>query len=485
MRVDVIGHACLLIRHGALSLLCDPWWTGGAYGDQWFPYPFPVPERYDLRGLDAIYISHGHEDHLHPGTLRALRPDNGDACVLIPYRYDLGLGHYLRRLGFERIREVPSGRTVTLARGRDRLRATILTHLDDSLLAVEAGGEVLVNANDALHASRADVLEEYCRLLRARWPRVDYLFCGFGGASYFPNCVHAPGKDDLAVARERELLFLRNFARIADLLQPRHAFPFAASFVLPDERTWWISAARLEMESPAELARRFMRADGVAVHELQPGDYVADGVVHASERPRVAPAEVRERVLARYPPAPGPEPPEREQVAELAAEVGRSARRSLGRPGAHRPFDVLLRLWDAPAAELRVRRTDGRVEVTRPADGAGEPEAVLETRSDFLRRLMRAPFARDLICVGYGAQVYLRDADAVASSPHERLLDALSLPVPRWRERVRAHPARALRFLARDPSMRLAARRRLGRGRARRAPELYDIKDWVTGELDR
>ena len=45
MRVDFVGHATLLIRHGDLALLSDPWWSGPAYRDQWYPYPFPVPER--------------------------------------------------------------------------------------------------------------------------------------------------------------------------------------------------------------------------------------------------------------------------------------------------------------------------------------------------------------------------------------------------------------------------------------------------------
>ncbi|MBV9357624.1 MAG: MBL fold metallo-hydrolase, partial [Chloroflexi bacterium] len=95
MRVDFVGHASLLVRRGALTLLSDPWWTGGAFGDQWYPYPFPVPERYPLQDLDGLYISHGHEDHLHPGTLKALAPHNRRTRVLIPRRYDPGMRSYI------------------------------------------------------------------------------------------------------------------------------------------------------------------------------------------------------------------------------------------------------------------------------------------------------------------------------------------------------------------------------------------------------
>jgi len=487
MRVDFVGHASLLVRRGALTLLSDPWWTGGAFGDQWYPYPFPVPERYPLQDLDGLYISHGHEDHLHPGTLKALAPHNRRTRVLIPRRYDPGMRSYIERLGFTNIQELPSGTTTTLARGPDRLRATIITHLDDSLLVVEADGEVLVNANDALHASRRDVLDAYASLLHARWPRIDYLFCGFGGASYFPNCIHAPGKDDVAVARERELLFLRNFARITEVLEPRLAIPFAAHFVLPDERTWWISATRLAMGSPAAIVRRYLPSRlGARVVDLQPGDWVEGGQVHASPAPPLALDEVRAQVLARYPrPAPGGAL-DRQDLLTLADEIRASAQRTVGLPGADDPFDVELRLWDAPGSAVRVRRGDGHVAVALTAPAVDAPPAVVETRSGFVRRLMRARFARDLISVGYGAQVYLRDAAAVRSSPHERMLNALSLPAPRWRERLRTDPRRAASFLVRDPSMRYAARQRvLGAANgAAHEPALYDIGDWVAGELE-
>src|ERR1044071_9194891 len=117
MRVDFIGHATLLVRCGDLTLLTDPWWSGPAYRGQWYPYPLPVPERFDLRELDVVYISHGHEDHLHRETLNKVLRSAPNVMAVIPQRYDTSMRDYLRRIGFKQIREVPSGTYVDDCRG--------------------------------------------------------------------------------------------------------------------------------------------------------------------------------------------------------------------------------------------------------------------------------------------------------------------------------------------------------------------------------
>jgi hypothetical protein len=475
MRVDFIGHASLLIQSQSLRLLTDPWWEGPAYRGQWFPYPFPVPERFDLSKLDALYISHGHEDHLHAPTLAGVTKD---LTVVIPRSYDDGNVTYLRSVGFDRIEQLPNGGRLVLRRGAGRLTLTLFTALGDSILAVDDGREVLLNLNDALHYARPDVIEAYCRLLRARFPRIDYLFCGYGSASYFPNCFRVPGKDDVKVAEKREHRFLQNFALITQKLVPKHAFPFAASFVLPDERNWWISELRLKMPRPSEILAPLCGGLPTRIHDLAPGDSVENGVIHTAPRIREpAPSEVRRLVLERYP---QPVRPERIDAGRFRALVQRlrdNARLNVRRLGSCK-VDAAVSLWDYPDETILVSATNRSATVeTRARGHARSPQVLLETRSDLLEAALDEEYGRDHICIGYGGLVSLSSLDAVRSNTHE-LLFRLMTPFSTWGERLRKNPIMCMSFLARDPGARHAAMQKLLR-LSRPASPNYTLLEWT------
>ena len=96
---------------------------------------------------------------------------------------------------------------------------------------------------------------------------------------------------------------------------------------------------------------------------------------------------------------------------------------------------------------------------------------------------MQSPFGRDLITIGYAGDVRLRSNQEMANNAHERLLNLLAFPQPRWRERFRRHPGRVLGFVLGDPSMRYELKSKLGLARSvpldETEPGLYAIGDWA------
>ena len=72
MKIDSIGHAAILIETKGLRILSDPWWAGPCFESQGWLYPKENLAPVEAVAPDYIYISHGHVDHLHNGTLSRL-----------------------------------------------------------------------------------------------------------------------------------------------------------------------------------------------------------------------------------------------------------------------------------------------------------------------------------------------------------------------------------------------------------------------------
>ncbi len=89
MRVRWLGHATVELESGTGRLLTDPVLRARIAHLRRRVPPAALPER-----LDAILISHGHQDHLDLPSLRLLDPD---AVLVVP----AGLGGAARRAGRE------------------------------------------------------------------------------------------------------------------------------------------------------------------------------------------------------------------------------------------------------------------------------------------------------------------------------------------------------------------------------------------------
>ncbi|MGP8214223.1 MAG: MBL fold metallo-hydrolase [Bacteroidia bacterium] len=270
IKLTYLAHSSFLLECGATRLVFDPWLKGSAYFKQWYLWPLP-PENFRKLEVDAILISHGHEDHLHKDTLKTI---NKNAHFFFPFQWRNGIKPFIEHIGFTEITEAISFRTYHV----NDVKITYIGFSLESVVVVEYNGEVLVNINDALNSNHENAVNFILKELQNRWPEIDYLLSGWSGASYFPNQIRYPGKNDKEIAQLREQYFANNFLRFTNILQPGYSIPFAPGFILLSKQNAWINHVKFPRSRIAEYYTTHFKNTGKTKFLVPyPGDIIANG----------------------------------------------------------------------------------------------------------------------------------------------------------------------------------------------------------------
>jgi hypothetical protein len=492
MKIEYIGHACLLIDTGKMKIATDPWFHGPAYCGQWRIFPKPVNAA-ALNHIDVIALSHGHEDHLHVPSLEQIR---GNKTVFYPYLWYGGTKEYLQSLGFSKVTEAIPYKSY---RVDGETTITYSTNSLDSIIVIENKGEVLVNVNDALHSSTAGAINHFIETIRGRWPRIDYLFCGYGGASYFPNCFHVPGKDDLAVGRLREQFFAHNFCGIVSRLRPKIAAPFAADFALLSPAQRWINDVRFPRPLMRQYyERNFGRGAGggeVEITDMYPGDAL-DGLQLNAASPyravmndgslgHLIDEQYAEEISALKNPAWLAE----RQVEELRARILKNVSERaviFGATPRGRLDRIVFSVRVNDVAErncFNVAFRGDQASVERSAEPVSESLLVIDTNSRIMNYSFDNEWGGEALGIGYGCEVRIADRETVRAELDRACIQLLHrLPV--FKSHMLRSPLRAMRVLMAEKAMRRRAVGAVYRSGAE-SPETIYGKQWLLESADR
>jgi L-ascorbate metabolism protein UlaG (beta-lactamase superfamily) len=456
LKIEYISHACLLIDTGDVRIATDPWFDGPAYSQQWYVFPKPVNAE-AVETADVIAISHGHEDHFHPKTLRTLA--NKTARVFYPDSWFGGAKEFIESLGFANVTEAINRRKYQLT------KTTSLTYVangNDNIMVIESGGRVLVDVNDALHSEPDATIDFFVSEIRKRWPRIDALFCGFGGASYFPNMLHVVGKDDRAIGKVREQLFARNFCRVVAALKPVVAVPFAADFALLGTAGRWINDVRFPRAHMKKyFDRHFAEADhNQRIEPMYPGDAL-DGVELKAASPyraRLKDGELSHLLEEQYAEEiarkQNPKMLTAEEGEELAAKlrdhINMRLRSIEGAQNATLKFCIEIS-DDAERRAFNINIENGEARLQRAERSDADCAVVINAPSRIVRYAMKYEFGGDVIGIGYGAEFQFRDRESAGANLDQICYQLLSLPLPSRRQSLKKDPGRMLAFLARQP----------------------------------
>lgn len=463
MKITQIGHAAALVETRGISILSDPWWKGPCFGAQWWVHPKPYLVPVEERAVDYIYISHGHHDHLHGGTLKTLPRS---AVILVSK--ELQLGTMLRDLGFSVI-EISGDEEVSIGPRKDVRCRIIRTHGDDSLIAIDDGERVCININDALHSAPHAVQDAHAEKLKRYYPRIDYVLCGYGTASHFPNCYVIPGKDDEATARQRQRYFNREWVRVVHALNPRWAFPFAADVVLLEEPLFWTNVAVHNGERPTEALRLEHPGTTMQAIDIAPGFVIEDDVVvrNVVKEP-VDEATLRQLHADGIRRANLVTATSAEAVDEIAAKLGERVTRLRDALASFPPdYRILIRFHNsARHVVLKKRGTDVHLTTTNSGDETGY-DVVYRTRLAYLKWALHEHVGDEILFVGSGGVFAYASREMVASNVHRELIGLI-----RDQLSVRHRPGPAGRLVG---AMKGVVNRLIGRAHV----DLYDLNQWT------
>ena len=83
-KINVFGNACMKIVTSDIKILCDPWFTPGAYDGSWVAFPEIEDPISKIGDVDIIYVSHIHPDHYDPVFLKKYFEVYGVKKIIIP-----------------------------------------------------------------------------------------------------------------------------------------------------------------------------------------------------------------------------------------------------------------------------------------------------------------------------------------------------------------------------------------------------------------
>ncbi len=250
VKIEIISNACSTIEFKEFKILLDPWAVGLLYNGAWACYPTPRNVDAFLDGVTHVFISHIHEDHCDPETLKKLPKT---VTVIIP---DIYPNHVLRKSisekGFTNIVNFQLKSVYALS---DSVSLKLIPPLnsfgqetglvpsDEEKIAIDTG--VLIKCGENQNSVNILALPDNAPYDLPKYKeefgeeRIDILLFSYNGfAQDYPLCY-----DNLSFEEKRDLslnMALKGegfLLKFLEAIKPKYLIPFSADFALLGKRS--------------------------------------------------------------------------------------------------------------------------------------------------------------------------------------------------------------------------------------------------------
>lgn len=232
MKIKYYFSACVQITtSNNLKILCDPWFTPGAYMGSWHQFPLKKDPINMLDNPDLIYISHIHPDHYDPIFLKKIFKKFGKKKVLIS---KLKNNYLLLRSKFDGIDATPieslkiKNNNIHIVPNDTESNSDI-----DSALVVNDGKFTFLNLNDCMW-NKVHV-EKIKEIIKSYKDKVDFMALGYSGAGPYPQTYFDQKKEYgklISEAKIKEDKFLNLYKKYCSNFKADLHLPFAGKYIL-------------------------------------------------------------------------------------------------------------------------------------------------------------------------------------------------------------------------------------------------------------
>ena len=262
MQIEFVNHASVLISHGAVGLLCDPWYEGPAFHKGWRLLVETGPEAvHDLLSRTThIWLSHEHPDHFSVLFFKQYGDTIRDRGITLLFQEidDQRVADFLRGQKFKTV-FLPFKQAIDL--GSDVSVTCLKDEFIDSALSIRAGETHVLNLNDCNVGEIARAEE-----IRDAVGTCDILLTQFSYAAWKGGRANRTWRE--TAAREK----LANIRVQAEVLKPSMVIPFASFVRFAHARNSYLNDAA---NTPDAVVAAFADAPW-QVQVMAPGD-VTDG----------------------------------------------------------------------------------------------------------------------------------------------------------------------------------------------------------------